>query len=151
VQVHQLETSRHQLQVTVGTPALVGVWDGERVERVLANLLSNATKYSPDGGVVRVVLARRTDVGGAWAVVRVEDHGVGIPAHDLPRVFERFHRGANVEGRIRGVGIGLAGAKQIVEQHGGTIALTSEEGLGTTVTVALPLEPDHATAARDEA
>jgi signal transduction histidine kinase len=74
----------------------------------------------------------------AWAVLSVEDNGVGIPAADLPHIFERFWRGSNVGGTV-GAGIGLAGARQIVEQHGGTIAVASTEGKGSTVTVRLPL------------
>ena len=68
----------------------------------------------------------------------VRDEGLGIPAADLPQIFDRFHRGANVTGRTRGVGIGLAGCKLIVELHGGTIAVDSTEGSGTTMTVRLP-------------
>jgi signal transduction histidine kinase len=79
------------------------------------------------------------DGAARWAVLAVRDPGVGIPPDDLPRVFERFHRGANVVGRIRGTGLGLAGARQIVEQHGGTIAVASPPGAGTTVTLRLPL------------
>ena len=69
----------------------------------------------------------------------VRDHGIGIPAGDLPRIFERFYRGSNVGSRIPGIGIGLGGAKQIVEQHGGAISIDSVEGEGTTVTVSLPM------------
>jgi signal transduction histidine kinase len=67
----------------------------------------------------------------------VQDHGVGIPAADLPKILERYHRGANVSGRFAGPGLGLSGAKEIVEQHGGTLTITSREGEGTTVTVQL--------------
>jgi signal transduction histidine kinase len=74
-----------------------------------------------------------------WAVIRVRDCGLGIPAADLPHVFERYHRASNVAGQIGGTGLGLTGARHIVEQHGGTISLESEEGRGTTVTVRLPL------------
>jgi signal transduction histidine kinase len=73
-------------------------------------------------------------------VVRVRDRGLGIPAADLPYVFERFHRASNVSGQIGGTGLGLAGARHIVEQHGGSIGVESEEGRGTTVTVRLPLD-----------
>jgi signal transduction histidine kinase len=116
-------------------PRLRAVVDRVRVERVVANLVSNAIKYSPGGSDVRVELAAEA----GWAVLRVQDQGVGIPAADLPRVFEQFHRAANVAGRIGGTGLGLAGARHIVEQHGGSIALESQEGVGTTVTVRLPL------------
>jgi signal transduction histidine kinase len=75
----------------------------------------------------------------AWVVVEVRDAGLGIPAADLPHVFERFARGSNVAGRIGGSGVGLASVRQIVEQHGGTVSVQSEEAKGTTVTVRLPL------------
>jgi two-component system phosphate regulon sensor histidine kinase PhoR len=85
------------------------------------------------------------------AVLTVEDWGIGIPAADIPLVFHRFHRGANVVGRIAGSGLGLAGARQIVEMHGGLISVQSEVGVGTTFTVSLPLDPvlDCIAATRD--
>jgi PAS domain S-box-containing protein len=131
----------HTVAVEKSVRTLVGDWDGDRVERVIANLLSNAVKYSPGGGAVSVAVCAPAAGEAPLAEVRVQDQGVGIPARDLPHIFERFHRGANVVGRIRGVGIGLAGAKQIIDQHGGTLAIASVEGEGTTVTVRLPLTP----------
>jgi PAS domain S-box-containing protein len=130
-----------ECRITVHTPAeeIVGLWDGYRLERVLANLLTNSVKYSPEGGEIYVAVQRADTPDGAWAILAVTDHGLGIPAADLPRVFERFHRGANVAGRVWGTGLGLAGVRQIVEQHGGGISVTSTEGEGTTVTVRLPL------------
>jgi signal transduction histidine kinase len=131
-------SSRHTLTVESALPQLVGNWDGPRLERVIGNLLSNAVQYSPDGGDVRVRVALKEDAGRRWATFEVQDNGLGIPAADVPRIFDRYHRGRNVAGRIRGTGIGLAGAKQIVEQHGGRIELDSVEGQGTTFTVLLP-------------
>ncbi len=118
--------------------SLRGEWDPLRLERVFANLLSNAVKFSPDGAEVVVRVA---ETGGETneAVVSFTDRGVGIPQSDLPFVFEQFHRGHNVAGRIAGTGIGLAGSRQIVEQHGGTISVTSKEGEGSTFTLRLPL------------
>src|SRR5439155_1547575 len=78
---------------------------------------------------------------GAWALLQVRDRGMGIPADELPRIFERFFRGRQVAGQIPGSGLGLAGVKQIVEQHGGPIDVQSAEGAGSTFTVRLPLEP----------
>jgi signal transduction histidine kinase len=138
---HQRGTHTHRIQIEATVPALVGTWDEARLERVVANLLSNAIKYSPDGGTITITLTREETAAGVWAVVTVRDQGVGIPAVDLPHIFERFRRGANVAGQTHGIGIGLAGSKQIVEQHGGTIAVTSTEGAGTTVTVRLPVDP----------
>ena len=151
VAAQQAGTGRHRLRVESGEAALVGAWDAARLERVLGNLLGNAVKYSPDGGEIAVNVAREVDAAGAWALVSVRDDGLGIPAEDLPRVFERFHRGANVAGRIGGTGIGLAAARQVIEQHGGQVAVTSREGAGTTVTVRLPLFAQEAAAGRDGA
>jgi two-component system sensor histidine kinase/response regulator len=135
----QLTTERHRLELVPLVPVLVGEWDPARLGRVLANLLGNAVKYSPEGGAIRVTVCRERRDAREWAVLRIEDQGIGIPAADLPMVMERFHRAGNV-GAIGGTGLGLAGAKQIVEQHGGSLHITSAEGRGTTVTVRLPLE-----------
>ncbi|MBI2941305.1 MAG: GAF domain-containing sensor histidine kinase [Chloroflexi bacterium] len=135
---------RHEIRVEASVPELTGTWDPVRLERVLANLLANAIKYSPQGGEVTVTVARQQDAVGDWAVVEVRDQGLGIPAADLPHIFERYRRGANVVGRISGVGIGLTSVRHIVEQHGGTMAVSSEEGVGSTFTVRLPLSPEHA-------
>jgi signal transduction histidine kinase len=117
------------------------LWDGPRLERVLGNLLSNAVKYSPGGGAIRVGIATEQADGVAWAVLSVQDHGVGIPTGDLPRLFVAFLRSANVVGRIAGTGLGLAAVYQIVTQHGGTVSAESQEGRGSTFTVRLPLSP----------
>lgn len=142
---HQHYTDKHTIRVETALPLLTGLWDAPRLERVLDNLLSNAIKYSPRGGeiVVRVV----EDEGDpSLATLTVQDHGIGIPAFDLPFIFEWFRRAANVFGRIRGTGIGLASARQVVEQHGGTIGVSSEEGVGSTFTVRLPVKmPEVAT------
>lgn len=139
----QPAAERGRIAIEATAPALMGQWDEARLERVVANLLSNAVKYSPDGGEIRVTLAEEADpaTGEAWLELKVQDHGLGIPEADLPRVFERFRRGANVQSSIAGIGLGLASAKQIVEQHGGTIAIKSVEGSGTLVTVRLPGAP----------
>ncbi|MDQ6603432.1 MAG: PAS domain-containing sensor histidine kinase [Chloroflexota bacterium] len=128
----------HRFHVIAHEPELVGEWDTPRLERVLDNLLSNARKYSPAGSMIGVTVGRNIDTDGTWAVLTVADMGIGIPAADLPRITERFYRAANVVGIAEGTGIGLAGAKQIVAQHGGTISVASTEREGTTVTVQLP-------------
>lgn len=107
--------------------------DRARLERVVQNLVDNALKYSTGGTPVHVTVGRQE----AWIAITVRDSGVGIPADELPRVFTPFYRASTAIG-IRGTGIGLAGAKAIVEQHGGQIDLQSAVGQGTTVTVRLP-------------
>jgi signal transduction histidine kinase len=143
VMAQQAATDRHQLRVESASEAVVGLWDPVRLRRVLDNLLSNATKFSPQGGeiVVRVVHAPATADGEpTWVLVTVQDQGVGIPVADRERIFERFGRGSNV-GHIAGTGIGLAGVRQIVEQHGGSVSVESHEGHGATFVVRLPLNP----------
>lgn len=115
------------------------MWDAARLERVVANLISNAVKYSLTNGVIEVNLTREPGAQGPCAVLTVQDQGVGIPQADLPHVFERYHRARNVVGCIAGVGLGLASVRQIVESHGGTVTAQSHEGAGTTLTVRLPL------------
>ncbi len=110
--------------------------DPNRVRQLLENLLDNAMKYSPDGG--DVIVRVRADDGSA--LLSVTDSGIGIPASDLPHLFDRFHRGSNVDDRrYHGLGLGLYICRGIVEQHGGTISATSEPGSGTQFVVALPL------------
>ena len=131
-------TERHAIQVESTVDELIGFWDGPRLERVLGNLLGNAIKYSPEGGEIIARVAREGGDGAGEAVLSVEDHGVGIPAADLNHIFEPFRRAGNVES-IAGSGIGLAGAKRIVELHNGTITVRSSEGEGSTFTVRLPI------------
>lgn len=126
----------HVIEVEAESPALVGQWDERRIERVIANLLSNAIKYSPRGG--RVVIRVRQSPDAEVAVLEVHDTGIGIPESDLPHIFDRFRRGSNVERTTSGTGLGLAGVKQLVEQHGGAISIQSTVDGGTTVTVSLP-------------
>jgi signal transduction histidine kinase len=134
---HQQQTQQHRFHLAAPDDEIRGDWDAGRLERVLDNLLGNAVKYSPEGGCVEVSVG--SDDAG-WAVVRVRDQGVGIPSDELAHVFEPFHRASNVVGRIRGLGIGLAGAYQIVKRHGGTLDVRSVEGQGSTFTVRLPRE-----------
>ncbi len=129
-----------QRPVVVEAPDALVLVQGDRVhlDRMLQNLVGNAIKYSSPAAPVAVAVTR----GDADAVIDVQDRGVGIPVAELPRVFERYYRAATAHG-VAGSGIGLSGAKEIVEQHGGTIAVESVEGVGTTVTVILPLAPDE--------
>ncbi len=125
----------HQLRLEADDAEILGNWDTERLRRTLGNLLGNALKYSPEGSEVTIEVSRDSD---GWAVVSVHDQGIGIPAADLPHVFERFRRGANVAGQIIGTGIGLADVRQVVEAHGGTVDVQSTEGAGSTFTLRLP-------------
>ena len=110
-----------------------------RLERAIANVLGNAFKYNSATGRVIVRIGIEESPQGRVAVCAVTDEGIGIPEADLPRIFERFARGANVAGRITGSGVGLTIVRQIVEQHGGTVSVASTVGRGSTFTIRLPL------------
>lgn len=140
----QQASQRHQIHVHTPEPPLFMSLDEVRVRRVVRNLLLNAVKYSPEGGHIEVRIQRREVEGRGWALLEVQDAGLGIPASDLPHLFERFYRGENVVGLIPGTGIGLFGARQIAELHGGHIEVKSVEGQGSTFTVWLPQEPPAA-------
>ena len=129
----------HTIDLDGAEASLTIVGDEHRLERVIRNMLDNAIKFSPAGGDVLVRVYRERRDSHDWAVISIEDHGLGIPAGDLDHVFEHFRRGANVAGRIHGSGIGLTGARQIVAQHDGQITVRSIEGEGSSFTVRLPL------------
>ncbi len=141
VSEHELVSEQHQFLFEAVVPTLEATVDETRVHRVLANLLTNAVNYSPNGGVVRVTVKASDGPDGKFALLIVCDEGVGIPQDDLPHVFDRFHRGANVVGRFAGTGLGLSSARELVEMHGGTISVESGEGKGSTFVVRLPLTP----------
>ena len=128
-----------RINVSADAP-VVGSYDPRRIGQVLENLVENAVKYSPDDSEVRVAIAQRD----GEAFIDVTDQGIGIPASDLPVIFERFHRASNVDDRrFAGMGLGLFICKGIVEQHGGRIWVESRVGTGSTFHVVLPLEGAH--------
>jgi signal transduction histidine kinase len=128
------EKSIDLVLATEGVPAFVG--DRGRLAQVLDNLVSNALKFTPEGGTVEVT----TKLNGEHVSVEVSDNGIGIPVADQPRLFERFFRSSVADDRaIPGTGLGLAIVKAIVEAHKGEIRIDSKEGRGTTFSVDLPL------------
>lgn len=146
-ETYDAESPRHDMIVEASVPSLEGDWDAPRLKRALGNLIDNAIKYSAGGDItVRVRCEDRGDA--SWAVLAVRDQGQGIPAAEIPFIFERFGRVQHHPGgRIDDTGIGLASTKSIVERHGGTLSVDSEEGVGTTFTMRLPL-PKRATVAQ---
>lgn len=115
---------------------VVGDYDRRRIEQLLQNLIENAKKYSPERRPIKITVWQQD----GEARVTVEDSGIGIPAADLPRIFERFSRASNVDDRrFHGMGLGLFICRGIVEEHGGRIWVESEVGKGSTFNVALPI------------
>jgi signal transduction histidine kinase len=114
---------------------VTGLYDGVRITQLFDNLLENAIKYSPSAGTIEVRLRREGDQVHAV----VADSGIGIPAADAPHLFERFHRGSNVDDRqFAGMGLGLYICRGIVEQHGGRIWAEARTGGGTEIHAMLP-------------
>lgn len=136
-----------RLDLRVDVPRGLGMvlGDAGRLQQVMWNLLSNAVKFTPNGGMVQVMLGR----DGDDLVIRVADSGIGIEAEFLPYVFDRFRQqDASITRKHGGLGLGLSIARQLVELHGGTIAVSSPGShAGTTFTLRLPLaQPDIAAA-----
>jgi signal transduction histidine kinase len=133
--------------ITIAAPGpLVGSYDRARIAQLIENLVENAIKYSPAGGEVAINIRNAGDL----AELTVTDRGIGIPATDLPYLFERFHRGTNVDDRrFAGMGLGLYICRGIVEEHGGRISASSIFGQGSTFRVALPLRQDDGVEPRE--
>lgn len=142
---------KHRLKF-VSDGVIVAIIDQRLLQHILSNLLTNAIKYSPNGGTVCLELiceesgvSAREEITNEQGILttekvvifRVRDEGIGIPQKDLGKLFEAFHRCSNV-GTIAGNGLGLTVVKKAVELHGGTIAVESEVGIGTTFTIKLP-------------
>ena len=145
------EHTKHQLVIEMPRRQVVGMWDRDRIDQVLTNLLANAIKYSPDGGMLRVRVEQQGGSGSASetdggceppvALVAVADQGPGIPRDQQESIFEPFKRGLDAtEGREGGLGLGLHICKGIVEAHGGKMWVESRVGCGSTFYFTLPLE-----------
>lgn len=116
------------------------VGDPDRLKQLLLNLVSNGLKYTPEGGTVTISVQRQDHT----VAISVADTGIGIPAEDLPHIFDRFYRVDKARSRAQGgTGLGLSIAKWLAEAHGGHISVTSEVGKGSTFTITLPLVPEH--------
>lgn len=148
-EAYRTQTTEHQIEVDFAEE-LPLIWgDEERLRQVLTNLVSNAIKYSPQGGLIRIGGWTEKDndtENKARVVLYVADQGIGIPTEDLPKVFDRFYR---VDSTLRrstaGAGLGLYLARAIIEAHTGQIWARSEAGKGTTFFIALPLEHSQQT------
>jgi signal transduction histidine kinase len=140
VEIVQIAAEAKRIRIDLDIEPGVGMFhvDGPRLQQVLWNLLANAVKFTPDEGTIRLRIARR----GRWAEMVVADSGIGIARDFLPAVFEPFRQADGSPTRVHdGLGLGLAIVKQVVEGHGGTIAVDSPgPGLGSTFTARIPVE-----------
>jgi signal transduction histidine kinase len=110
--------------------------DMAKLTQVVYNIMDNAIKYTPEGGLIRVRLNR----SGRDAILRISDNGPGIPKEDQPHIFDRFYRVDKARSRnTGGTGLGLSIVNQLVLMHGGSVSVQSEEGHGSTFTVELPI------------
>ncbi|CAN5580475.1 hypothetical protein BH09CHL1_BH09CHL1_16450 [soil metagenome] len=139
VEQYQATTTTHHIVVSTELESIIGIWDAHRIERVLTNLLTNAIKYSPNGGEIVFEIQR---VDPDWVEITLTDEGIGIEPEDIPTLFTRIGRGRNVMERFSGTGIGLVGVSQIVQQHGGWIGVTSTVGQGSKFRIRLPLSAE---------
>jgi len=131
------DSATHPFTVSAEGP-IVGIYDPVRITQLIENLAENAVKYSPDGGPIALDVWQ----DAASIHIRVADRGIGIPADDLPHLFDRFHRGANVDDRrFPGMGLGLYICHAIVSQHAGRITVESRPGTGTSFHITLPGPP----------
>jgi two-component system sensor histidine kinase VicK len=125
------------LQVEFDSPLqpLMANVDPKHVEQILRNLLTNAIKYSPDGGTITIEVEQNKKE----LIVQFKDQGIGIPAADLKKIFERFYRVDNdITRDVSGAGLGLAISRELVEAHGGRMWAESEWGTGSTFYFTLP-------------
>ena len=114
--------------------------DYDKIEQVVINILINAIKYTPEGGIIKVSVGEEYEE----VYLKVEDNGIGIPEKDLPRIFERFYRVDKARSRkMGGTGLGLSIAREIVEYHGGNIIVKSQPDKGTEVTIKLPMSQQN--------
>jgi signal transduction histidine kinase len=133
-QLYSQQSSSHEVEVEIEKAPLDVMGNPDRLRQVIGNLISNAIKYSPAGGVVEVHAAAEN----GHIRVEVRDEGMGIPLNQQPKIFTKFFRGDAAASGITGTGLGLAVSRDIVESHGGRIGFTSAEGEGTTFFVELP-------------
>jgi len=139
-----LQSLAEARQIQVNLSAETSAWmvaDPDDLQLVWVNLLENGVRHSPEGASIEVVISALKN-GNASIVF--EDHGSGIPADELPHIFERFHRADSSRARSTGgFGLGLAIAKALVEAYGGRVTASSQIGQGTRVEVILPITRRH--------
>lgn len=132
------QASQKQIKLTANDiePDVWVTADSSLLERAFVNVVGNAIKYSPD--TTKVTIETRIE-GDSWITTEVTDQGIGIPADRIGKLFERFHRDPNVQKQFKGTGLGLALVATVIREHGGQIEARSEENVGTTISIRLPI------------
>ena len=134
----QAQTKNQLLTLVKGTSSVTIQGDGLQLRQALRNLVNNAIKYTPNGGTITLSSECETNI----AKIKIQDTGYGIPAADLPYIFDRFYRSQNQETKdIQGNGLGLAIVKSIIERHGGQVHVESKPGVGSCFSFSLPVIP----------
>ena len=132
------EKKKYTIKRELGSQALWVEIDTDKMMQVIDNIMNNAIKYSPDGGVITVRMTQNQN----HVILSISDQGLGIPRKDLGKIFDRFYRVDKARSRAQGgTGLGLAIAKEIVEAHHGRIWADSNEGKGSTFYISLPYKP----------
>jgi len=132
----QETSSKHKFDVVLPDKPVKCYVDKEKIEQALKNILSNAVKYSPEGGVIRVIVEVLED----YCQVSVEDQGMGMTLEQVEKVFDKFYRADASNTAISGTGLGMSIVKYLIEAHGGKVFVESEPGKGTTVRFTIPLD-----------
>ncbi len=147
IDIFQAQTDKHTFKTNLSHDLVKIEADKDKINQVMENLISNALKFSPEGGEITVSIEQSKDK----IKVSVSDNGMGIPEKDLPHLFEKFYRAENASSKaIGGTGLGLAIVKYIVESHGGRISAESKIRKGSTFSFALPIKSTRARTGRKE-
>ena len=140
--VHENQSAANQKNITfrceIEAKPYTITADGGKIERVIGELIGNAIKYTPQDGSIEILL----EESQAWNIVKVKDSGIGIPKEELARIWDRFFRSSISKTYAKGSGLGLSIAKELIEMHGGSITVASEQNKGTKFTVKFPKEED---------
>ena len=141
VELYKTSSDLHNFLIEMPDDPLLCECDARRVLQVINNLVTNAIKYSPGGGVVKVGACRKE----SEIIVYVSDQGIGIASEDLNNIFKPFHRTATTKGTIPGIGLGLSASRRIAQAHGGRLDVESTPGKGSTFYLVLPVRAGGAT------
>lgn len=134
IELYQLSSSIHKLKLSLPDYPLICKCDASRISQVINNLISNAIKYSPNGGTIQITAIYETND----IIISIQDQGIGIAEQDQVNIFKPFHRTKSTKGTIPGIGLGLSSSKKIIEHHQGKLKVESQAGHGSIFKIILP-------------